>query len=121
MWFVGNGAARGESIEQEPWLVHLVWQLLGGDPSPRPLLLRDPFPDAPPRWIRAGIWRYEFSRERGGWWARRREGEFLAPLSRDDRALGGTSPRSAGDAQASGGTSRAIAAAIRLDVGRGRR
>ena len=40
MWFVGNGAARGERIKEEPWLVHLVWQLLNGDRSPRALLGR---------------------------------------------------------------------------------
>jgi hypothetical protein len=91
MWFVGNGAARGEPVEQEPWLVHLVWQLLEGDPSPKSLLSRDPFPDpaAPPRFVRAGIWRYRFSRSHAGgaWWDRERVGEFLPPVSRDTAAL----------------------------------
>jgi len=83
MWFVGNGAARGEPIEQEPWLVHLVWQLLEGDPAPRSLLARDPFPDAPPRALRAGIWRYRFTKDRaeGAWWERERVGEFLPPVT----------------------------------------
>jgi hypothetical protein len=101
MWFVGNGAARGEQIEEEPWLVHLVWQLLSGDPSPKSLFSRDPFPSAPPRWIRAGIWRYSFASgrrtddregmpqagESGRWWERRRVGEFLDPVSRDHPGL----------------------------------
>jgi hypothetical protein len=83
MWFVGNAAPRGEPIEDEPWLVHLVWQLLRGDPSPRSLLARDPFPASPPRWIRAGIWRYRFSADHhdGTWWDRDRVGEFLPPVS----------------------------------------
>ncbi len=83
MWFVGNGAARGENLEEEPWLVHLIWQLLNGEATPRPLLARDPFPAAPPRWIRAGIWRYRFSESRadGAWWTRQRVGEALPPLS----------------------------------------
>jgi hypothetical protein len=83
MWFVGNGAARGERVENEPWLVHLVWQLLDGEPTPKPLLFRDPFPVDPPRWIRAGIWRYRFStsRQGGAWWTRERVGEFLPPVS----------------------------------------
>ncbi len=84
MWFVGNAAPRGEPIEQEPWLVHLVWQLLSGDPSPRRLFARDPFPGAPPRYVRAGIWRYRFSGElarTGAWWTRERVGEFLPPVS----------------------------------------
>jgi hypothetical protein len=89
MWFVGNGAARGESIDREPWLVHLLWQLLSGESSPRSLLARDPFPDVPPRWIRAGIWRYRFSASRasGLWWERERVGEYLRPVSREDPVL----------------------------------
>jgi hypothetical protein len=89
MWFVGNGAARGESIEDEPWLVHLVWQLLLGEEGPRRLLANDPFPQAPPRWIRAGLWRYRFSESRadGAWWRRERVGEYLPPVSASDAAL----------------------------------
>jgi hypothetical protein len=89
MWFVGNGAARGEAIEDEPWLIHLVWQLLRGENAPRALLARDPFPIEPPHWIRAGLWRYRFtpSRESGAWWARERIDEYLRPLSIDDRGL----------------------------------
>ena len=90
MWFVGNGAPRGESIDDEPWLVHLVWQLLSGDPTPKTLLAVDPFPGDPPRWIRAGIWRYRFSDTHAGgkWWERERVGEYLAPISRLDPRLG---------------------------------
>ncbi len=89
MWFVGNDAARGEAIEDEPWLVHLVWQLLEGEDGPRRLLERDPFPGAPPRWIRAGLWRYRFSESRadGAWWRRERVGEYLRPLSTADAGL----------------------------------
>jgi hypothetical protein len=91
MWFVGNGAARGESIEDEPWLVHLVWQLLAGEATPRPLLSRDPFVTAPPKWIRADIWRYAFTRDRAeagdAWWRRERVGVFLEPVSLEDARL----------------------------------
>ncbi|HEY3821398.1 MAG TPA: lipase maturation factor family protein [Polyangiaceae bacterium] len=89
MWFVGNDAARGEPIEDEPWLVHLVWQLLSGDPAPRSLFAHDPFPAAPPRWIRAGIWEYQFTRTRsdGAWWTRKRVGEYLPPVSLEHAGL----------------------------------
>lgn len=90
MWFVGNYAARGETIDQEPWLVHLVWQLLQGDPTPEPLVARDPFLEGgPPRWIRAGIWQYRFSASRvgGAWWERERVGEYLPPVSLQNAAL----------------------------------
>jgi hypothetical protein len=91
MWFVGNGAARGEPIEENPWLVHLVWQLLAGELPPKRLLAHDPFPSAPPRWIRADIWRYAFTRDRaesrGAWWTRERVGVFLRPVSVQEPAL----------------------------------
>jgi hypothetical protein len=89
MWFAGNYAARGVPIEDEPWLVHLVWQLLKGDPMPARLLARDPFAAAPPRWIRARIWRYRFSSSRsaGLWWERQPVGEYLEPVSLDDEGL----------------------------------
>jgi hypothetical protein len=91
MWFAGNGAAQGEKMEHEPWLVHLAWQLLEGEPGVKRLLARDPFPGAPPRWIRAGIWHYRFtdSRRDGEWWTRRRVGEALPPLSTDNPGLRG--------------------------------
>jgi len=91
MWFVGNGAPRGLPVDAEPWLVHLVWQLLQGDATPKPLFAHDPFPDGPPRWIRAGIWRYRFVSPGSGagsrWWERRRIGEFFPPISRAHPAL----------------------------------
>jgi hypothetical protein len=89
MWFVGNDAARGEPIESEPWLVHLVWQLLRGEPGPARLFARNPFPGLAPKWIRAGLWRYRFTRSRaeGAWWIRERVGEYLRPLSVDDAGL----------------------------------
>jgi hypothetical protein len=89
LWFVGNGAARGESIEREPWLVHLVWQLLTGEPGARRLFARDPFAGEAPKWVRMSIWRYRFSRTRdgGAWWERERVGGFLQPVSLDTLEL----------------------------------
>jgi hypothetical protein len=86
MWFVRG---RQQPIQREPWLVHLVWQLLEGDPAPKPLLARDPFPDSPPRWIRAAVWRYRFtpSRADGSWWTRERVEEYLDPVSLEDPDL----------------------------------
>jgi hypothetical protein len=89
MWFVGNGAVRGETIEQDPWLVHLVWQLLRGAPGPQKLLARDPFAGVPPKWIRIGVWRYRFSDTRAGgaWWQRERLGTYMRPVSLDTLEL----------------------------------
>jgi len=88
MWFLGNEAPGGYIDGNEEWLVHLVWQLLRGEPGPRRLLARDPFGGSPPRWIRAGIWHYAFSdRREDGWWQRKRVGQLIAPVSLDDPGL----------------------------------
>jgi hypothetical protein len=88
MWFVGNASARGEALEQDPWLVHLVWKLLRGDPTAKRLLARDPFPGEPPRWIRARIWRYRFTvAGEKGWWARQPDAFFLRPVSLEHPGL----------------------------------
>ena len=85
MWF-----AAQSTLEQEPWLVHLVYRLLRGSPAVKPLLARDPFPGAPPRFIRARLYRYRFTRMGDGdpgFWVRALEGEYMRPLAVDDPAL----------------------------------
>ena len=70
MWF----AAMGPSNDQE-WFAPLIAKLLQGDKATIGLLANDPFPDRPPRWIRARLYRYTFTtraeRARTGrWWNR---------------------------------------------------
>jgi len=72
------------------WMVRLVERLLEGDRAVSGLLRRDPFRGAaPPRYVRAGLWRYRFTtpaerRAGGGWWARTRVGEYLPAVSLAD-------------------------------------
>jgi hypothetical protein len=85
MWF-----AAFTDVRREPWLVHLVWQLLRGHGDGPKLLTVNPFPDAPPRWVRAELYRYEFTKPgdgSGAWWKRTRGGRYLPPLSVDDATL----------------------------------
>src|SRR5207253_11447938 len=54
------------------------------------LLATNPFPDAPPRYIRARFYRYEFAPPgdpSGAWWKRTLLDEWLPPLSADDLRL----------------------------------
>ena len=82
-----TGAERG-ILEADPWLVHFVWKLLHGDPLARGLLAYDPFPDAPPRWIRIELYRYQFAPlGDDAWWTRRWIGEWMQPASIDDEWL----------------------------------
>jgi hypothetical protein len=68
-----------------PWTFHFVWKLLHNDPKTLSLLASNPFPDAPPRYIRARLYRYRFAPlgERA-WWKREPLGEWLPALSTDD-------------------------------------
>src|SRR5262249_16836711 len=73
-----------------PWTLHLVWQLLHHDPGTLGLLANDPFPDHPPRYVRARLFRYQFAPPgdpAGYWWRRTLLGEWLPPLSVDDPRL----------------------------------
>jgi hypothetical protein len=52
------------------------------------LLADSPFPDAPPRFVRARLFRYRFTAPgEPGWWRRDQEEEYLPPLSLDSPSL----------------------------------
>ena len=79
MWFQALGGMR----RPEAWFVRLIERLLAGDRSISKLLGHDPFPDRPPRRIRAIAYRYAYTdrRERaesGALWKRERLGEFYS-------------------------------------------
>ncbi len=85
MWF-----AAMSSPDRYPWTLHLVWKLLHGDPGALSLFAANPFPDAPPRYVRAVLYRYAFAPAddpQGRWWTREQRGVWLPPLSTDDPRL----------------------------------
>jgi hypothetical protein len=85
MWFAAMG-----SPSQYPWTVHLIWKLLHNDPGALSLFGGNPFPDKPPRYIRAVLCKYSFVRQgdpEGRYWKREDIGEWLPPLSKDDPRL----------------------------------
>lgn len=70
MWFAALG-----NYQQNPWFVSFVLQLLGGNPEVLALLEKNPFPQSPPRYIRALVYDYHFThfdgrRKSGAWWRR---------------------------------------------------
>ncbi|WP_181700207.1 lipase maturation factor family protein [Nocardia sp. GTS18] len=83
MWFAAISPAYARS-----WALPLAARLLRNDPDTLRLLGPNPFPDAPPHYVRAHLYEYEFSTpaELFGqriWWRRTLIGEFLPPLTRD--------------------------------------
>lgn len=83
MWF-----AAFQDPAHQPWLAHLVWQLLHGEGRGRDLLAHDPFGGRRPRAIRVSVFRYRFARpDEAGWWRRQRTGEYFRVLTADDPDL----------------------------------
>jgi hypothetical protein len=80
IWFAAMG-----SPEEYPWTLHFIWRLLHNDPGTLSLIATNPFPNAPPHYIRARLYRYSFSApgERV-WWHRDLIGEWLPALSADE-------------------------------------
>ena len=71
MWFAALNP-RGNS----DWLQRLMHRILAGTPEVMALLGPDPFPEAPPRWVRLAYYDYEFTTpaeraETGDWWKRK--------------------------------------------------
>jgi hypothetical protein len=85
MWF----AAMSEP-ESEPWFVHLVYKLLTGEPEVLGLFARNPFGSEPPRFVRADLYEYHFTRIGDGsaaYWQRVRLGSYMDPVARDSPGL----------------------------------
>ena len=83
MWFAALGTPQ-----QTPWFGGLTIRLLQGSADVNRLLAHNPFPDKPPRYIRAGFYRYRFTtteehRRSGAWWKRQELGEYLPTVSLD--------------------------------------
>ncbi|HEX4697574.1 MAG TPA: lipase maturation factor family protein [Candidatus Udaeobacter sp.] len=80
IWF-----AAMASPAEYPWTVHFVWKLLHNDPGTLSLLANNPFPDAPPRYIRARLYRYQFAPPGDkAWWKREPIREWLPALSTEN-------------------------------------
>lgn len=81
MWY-----AAATPPQANPWFGRLMAQLLTGSAPVRALFAEDPFPDAPPKFVRATLYRYRFTtpEERkldGAWWRAAMRAEYLPPSS----------------------------------------
>ncbi len=81
MWFAALG-----SYQQNPWFENFCARLLEGSPEVIALLAQNPFPDHPPRFVRAELYQYQFTdsatrRATGAWWRRELIGEYMPPVS----------------------------------------
>lgn len=81
MWF-----AALSDYQHNLWFVEFCVRLLSGSPQVIGLLERNPFPKAPPRYLRAVVYEYHFTdfatrRRTGAWWRRQALGEYVPVLS----------------------------------------
>ncbi|MFB6613823.1 lipase maturation factor family protein [Streptomyces sp. NPDC085524] len=79
MWFAAISPGYAED-----WFGPFVERLLAGDRDTLRLLRHNPFPDAPPVFVRARLYRYRYTtwrelRETGDWWHRTLVREYLPP------------------------------------------
>jgi hypothetical protein len=85
LWFAPMGTPN-----DFPWTVSLVSKLLHNDPLALSLIGPNPFPNAPPRYIRAVEYSYHFARPGNPqhvYWTRERLGLWMPALSADDPRL----------------------------------
>ena len=82
MWF----AALQGSYQRTPWFLNFMGALLQGKPKVLQLLADNPFPDTPPRYIRATLYDYRFTdlatkRSEGTWWHREWKSMYCPAIS----------------------------------------
>lgn len=82
MWFAALGNFR-----QSPWFARFLLSLFQGSPDVLALLEKNPFPQAPPKYLRAQLYSYTFSNTKtllstGAWWRRQYAGPFMPPVSK---------------------------------------
>jgi lipase maturation factor 1 len=80
MWFAALGNYRAN-----PWLVSTMARLREGSPEVLGLLAANPFPERPPRYVRAVLYDYNFTnaeerRRTGAWWKREGRGLYAPVL-----------------------------------------
>jgi hypothetical protein len=81
MWFAALG-----SPQQNVWFYSFAVRLMQGSTPVLRLLANNPFPAAPPRYIRALVYDYQFTdfatrKSSGSWWRRELKATYLAPVS----------------------------------------
>jgi predicted DCC family thiol-disulfide oxidoreductase YuxK len=81
MWFAALGDFR-----QNPWFVSLMLRLLQGSPPVLALLDSNPFPEGPPKFVRARLYDYRFTDQgthlaTGHWWSRTLRGMYFPQVS----------------------------------------
>jgi len=81
MWF-----AALSNYRSNPWILQFMGRLLEGSPEVLGLLRSNPFPEGPPRYLRATLYQYHFTDpdqkgDTGDSWRREPRGEYVPVIS----------------------------------------
>lgn len=90
MWFAALG-----NYQHNPWLLTFCYRLLTGQPEVLELIRHNPFPHAPPKYLRAKLYHYHYTSPKQmsvrysevDWWARENITEYLPILVENDQGL----------------------------------
>ena len=87
MWF-----AAMSSYREHTWFVTFLYKVLQNDRPTLSLLRSNPFPDKPPKYIRAELYEYHFTnpeehKKTGAWWTRHYVGLYFPAVSLDSQEL----------------------------------
>jgi hypothetical protein len=83
IWFAAMASPR-----EYPWTLQFVWKLLHNDSGTLSLLANNPFPEKPPHFVRARLFRYRFAPlGEKGWWRRELIEEWVPAFSAEDQQL----------------------------------
>lgn len=58
MWFAALG-----NYQNNPWFLNLIYRLLTGQKEVLDLMADNPFPEAPPKYMRATLYHYHFTKD----------------------------------------------------------
>lgn len=87
MWFAALGP-----YQQNPWFINLMIRIMQGSPEVLALFAVNPFPEAPPTYLRAEVYDYQFSdfsilKDKGVWWNRVRKRSYCPVLKREGKQI----------------------------------
>lgn len=87
MWFASLGPEG-----QSPWVRTLMRRLAENSPDVLVFFAENPFPETPPKYLRARLYKYEFNSvdsilESDVWWSRSLDREYIPPLTLQQLSL----------------------------------
>ncbi|KAJ8299615.1 hypothetical protein KUTeg_023675 [Tegillarca granosa] len=90
MWFAALG-----NYQHNTWFVNMAYRILSGQREVLELIQHNPFPDQPPKYLRAKLYHYHYTAKdkknkwfsSKKWWVREEKAEYFPPINKDHHTL----------------------------------